>query len=122
MIQWLVLQYGGASRIISDIINDLAIRPKPGANDNNAKYSFFSHISDALQHVERLLKIVEINKQELENCLYSRATFNIFDTAPQDSYELDNKDDVEWLGLQESYWSRGLCCVQELVYNREKYQ
>ena len=76
MRQWLILQYGGASRIISVIINDLATRPKPGANDSNAKFSFFSHISGALQGVEKLSKIVEINKQELENCLYSRATLN----------------------------------------------
>ena len=74
--QWLILQYGSASRIICDIINDLATRPKPGANDSNARFSFFSHISGALQCVERLTKIVEINKQELENCLYSQATLN----------------------------------------------
>ena len=66
MRQWLTLQYGGASRIISDIINDLATWPKPGVSDSNARFSFFSYITGALQQVERLSKIVEINKQELE--------------------------------------------------------
>ena len=76
MRQWLIQKYGGASRIISDIINDLAVRPKPGANDSNARFSFFSHIFGALQRVERLSKIAEINKQELETCLYSRSTLS----------------------------------------------
>jgi len=76
MRQWLVQQFGGAFRIVSDIVNDLSIKPKPGANDKNAKFSFFSHISGALQRVEILSKITEINKIELERCLYSHAMFN----------------------------------------------
>ena len=91
MRHWLILQYGGVSRIISNIINDLAIRPKPGANNNNAKYSFFSHISGALQLKERLSEIVEINKQELENYLYSRATLNSL------SLILPHKTHMNWI-------------------------
>ena len=76
MRQWLISQYGGPSTIISDIINDLAVRAKPGANDSNARFSLFSHVSGALQRIERLNKIGEINKHELESCLYSHATLN----------------------------------------------
>ena len=54
MKQWLIQHYGGASRIINDIINDLSIRPKPNANDSNAKFTFYAHISGALQRLERL--------------------------------------------------------------------
>ena len=62
-----------------------------------------SHIY-ALQLKERLSKIVEINKQELENCLYSRATLNSL------SLILPHKTHMNWItkiwvGLQESYWS-----------------
>ena len=84
-------QYGGALRIVSDIINDLATSFKPGANDNDAKYSFFSHISGALQRLERLSKIVEINKLELENCLYSLATLNSLFLA------LPHKTHMTWI-------------------------
>ena len=76
MRQWLISQYGGPSRIISNIINDLASRAKHGANDSNAKFSFFSLVSGALQRIERLSKKGEINKLELDSCLYSRATLN----------------------------------------------
>ena len=87
MRQWLIQKYGGASRIISDIINYLAVRPKPGANDSNARFSFFSHIFGALQRVERLSKIAEINKQELETCLYSRSTLSSLSLVlPQKTY------------------------------------
>ena len=74
--QWLAQQYCEGSRIVSDILNNLAIKPKHGVNDNNAKYTFFSHISSALQGVERLSKITEINKIELESCLYFWATLS----------------------------------------------
>ncbi len=60
----------GSFRIISDIIDDLAVKTKPGVNDDNVKYSFFSHISGALQGVERLSKFTEINKVELESCFF----------------------------------------------------
>jgi len=46
------------------------VKTKPGVNDDNVKYSFFSHISGALQGVERLSKFTEINKVELESCFF----------------------------------------------------
>ena len=67
--------YRGASRIISDIINDLSLRPNPGAYDSNPRY-LFSYISSALYRVERLSMIAEINKLELKSCLYFRVTLN----------------------------------------------
>lgn len=90
MRQWLISQYGGPSRIISDIINDLSARAKPGASDNNARFSFFSHVSGALQRIERLSKIGEIDRVELNknNCLYSRATLNSLTAVlPQKTYQ-----------------------------------
>ena len=87
MRQWLISQYGGPSRIICDIINDLAARAKPEANDSNERFSFFSHVSRALQRIERLNKIGEINKHELESCLYSHATLNSLSSVlPQKTF------------------------------------
>ena len=80
LIYWII-------QLTGDIINDLAVRPKPGANDSNARFSFFSHITGALQRVERLSKIVEINEQELETCLYSRSTLSSLSLVlPQKTY------------------------------------
>ena len=40
---WLVQNYGGVSRIINDIIGDLAWRTKPNFSNNNAKFTFMSY-------------------------------------------------------------------------------
>ena len=78
MKQWLILNYGGVSRIINDIINDLSRRSKPNPNNSNAKLNFYAHISSALQRIERLSKVEGIDNLELETCLYSWATLSSF--------------------------------------------
>ena len=76
MKQWLIRNYGGVSRIVNDIINDLSRRSKPGPNNSNAKFTFYAYISSALQRLERLSKVDGIDILNLENCLYSRATLS----------------------------------------------
>ena len=76
MKNWLILNYGGVSRIVSDILNDLSRKRKPNSNNSTAKFSFYAYISGALQRMERQSKMVGIDKQELENCVYSQATLN----------------------------------------------
>ena len=76
MKQWLIRNYGGVSRIVNDIINDLSCRSKPGPNNSNAKFTFYAYISSALQQLERLSKVDGIDILDLENCLYSRATLS----------------------------------------------
>ena len=48
---WLVQNYGGVSRIINDIIGDLARRTKPNFSNNNAKFTFFDLTSSALLQI-----------------------------------------------------------------------
>jgi len=91
MKKWLIQQYGGASRIINDIINDLSLRPKPNANDSNAKFTFYAYISGALQRLERLSKVNCIDKVELESCLCSRATLSSL------SLVLPSKTYMKWI-------------------------
>ena len=76
MKQWLILNYGGLSRIINDIINDLSRHSKPSINNSNAKFNFYAHISSALLRIEKLLKVEGIDNLKLETCLYSRATLS----------------------------------------------
>jgi len=64
----------------SDILNDLSRKTKPSPNNNAAKYSFYAYISGVLQRMERLSKVMGIDK--LENCVYSRARLNSFIGAP----------------------------------------
>ena len=68
MKQWLIQNYGGVSRIVNDIFNDLSRRSKLCPNNSNAMFTFYAYISGALQRLERLSKV--------ENCMYSRETLS----------------------------------------------
>ena len=76
MKQWLILNYGGVSRIINDVICELSRRSKPATNNSQAKFAFYAHISGSLQRLERLSKVDGISANDLETCLYSRATLS----------------------------------------------
>ena len=76
MKNWLILNYEGVSRIVSDILNVLSKKMKPNPNNSTAKYTFYVYISGALQRMERQSKVAGIDRLELENCAYSRATLN----------------------------------------------
>ena len=70
MENWQISNYGGVSRIISDILNDLSRKTKPN-RITVLRSSFYACILGALQRMERLSKVGGIDRQELENCVYS---------------------------------------------------
>ena len=87
MKQWLITNYGGTSRIINDVINDLSRKNKPASTNSQGKFTFYGYISGALQRLERLSKVDEISQDELENCLYSRATLSSLSLIlPRETY------------------------------------
>ena len=87
MKQWLILNYGGVSRIINDVISDLSRRNKPASNNSQGKFAFYAHISGALQRLERLSKVDGISTNDLEICLYSRATLSSLSLVlPHEAY------------------------------------
>ena len=47
MKQWLILNYGGVSRIINDGICELSQQNKPASNNSQGKFAFYAHISGA---------------------------------------------------------------------------
>ena len=69
MKQWLILNYGGASRIVNDIVNNLSLKSKPESGSIGEKYAYYAAITSALQRLEKLAKVSSINKIELDNCL-----------------------------------------------------
>ena len=91
MKSWLIINYGGASRIVSDILRDLSRKPKPSNSNSGATFSFYAYISGAIQRLERLAKVRGINKAELETCLYSRATLTSL------SLVLPNHVHADWI-------------------------
>jgi len=62
MKRWLISNYGGVSRIISDILNDLNRKTKPNPNNSAQKFAFYACISGALKRKERLSKVGEIDR------------------------------------------------------------
>ena len=45
----LIRTYGGPSRIVNDIISNLALKPKPLASSKREKHTFYSAITGAIQ-------------------------------------------------------------------------
>ena len=57
MKTWLISNYGGSSRIVGDIINNLSKRSKPAPDNIREKFSFYSAITGAIQRLERLSRL-----------------------------------------------------------------
>ena len=57
MKAWLIRTYGGPSRIVDDIISNLALKPKLLASSKREKYAFYSAITGAIQRLERLSRV-----------------------------------------------------------------
>ena len=88
MKHWLISNYGGPSRIVGDIINNLATRTKP-TDKRKEKFTFYSAISGAIQRLERQSRISHINRAELESCLLSRSTpSSLINLLPIPEYDL----------------------------------
>ena len=76
MKTWLINNYGGLSRIIGDIINNLARKTKPAVGNRKEKFAFYSAITGAIRRLERLSRVNYIDKVELELCLLTRSTLS----------------------------------------------
>ena len=70
MREWLISNYGGASRIVNDTIMALGRRMKPAGNDQAERYVHLSAITSALQHLEKLICTNFALGAELRDCLY----------------------------------------------------
>ena len=49
MKTWLIINYGGPSRIVGDIINNLSRKSKPVGGNRKEKFVFYSAITGAIQ-------------------------------------------------------------------------
>ena len=74
MREWLISNYGGASRILNDTVMALGKRKKPAGNDCSETYLHLSAVLAALQRLEKLICTNPTLGAELKECLYSRNT------------------------------------------------
>ena len=72
----LICNYGGPSRSVGDIINNLSEGRKPTSNNRKKKFKFYSAITGVIQRLEKLSRVTHINRAELEFCLLSRSTLS----------------------------------------------
>ena len=63
---WLITNYCGPSRIVGDIINNVFRKSKPASGSRKKKFVFYSAITRAIQRLERLLRVNNIEGAELE--------------------------------------------------------
>ena len=55
MREWLISNFGGASRILNDTVMALGKRKKPASNDRSDRYLHVSAILAALQRLKELI-------------------------------------------------------------------
>ena len=88
MKTWLITNYGGPSRIVGVIINNLSRKSKPMVGNRKEKFTFYSSITGAIQRLKRLSRIDYSDRAELEACLLSRSTLSslvrLFSTSEYD--------------------------------------
>ena len=115
MKTWLISNYSGPSRIVGDIINNLAKRGKPAFNNRKEKFSFYSAITGAIQRLLRLLRVTHINGAQLESCLLSRSTLSsLINLLPIAEYDCWVRELCGWTGLQKSCWSGNFICFKQV--------
>ena len=66
MKTWCITNYGGPSKIVGDIFNNLSRKSKPASGSRKKKFVFYSAITRAIQRLERLLRVNNIEGAELE--------------------------------------------------------
>ena len=88
MRDWLIDTYGGAERIVNDILASLSRKSKPVASDRSQRYSHLSVILAALHRLERLAISGHINSSRFESALYSRTSLTcLTNLLPQPDYD-----------------------------------
>ena len=76
---WLITNYGGSSRIVGDIINNISRKSKPVVGNRKEKFVFYSLISG----------VKYIDRAELETCLLSGSTLSsLVRLLPTSEYNL----------------------------------
>ena len=89
MKTWLITYYGGPSRIVGDIVNNLSRKSKPVAGNRKEKFTFYFAITGAIQRLQRLSRVNYIDRAELEACLLSQSTLSsLFRLLPTSEYDL----------------------------------
>ena len=85
---WLYKKYGSPDTIVNDIISGLTSKRKLNPTTRKEKYDFYSEITRSLARLDKLIRVPEINVDDLETMLYSQQTLrSLFSSIPEDDID-----------------------------------
>ena len=121
MKTWLITNYGGPSRIVGDIINNLSRKSKPVHRSRKEKFVFYSAITGAIQRLERLSRVNYVDKVELETYLLSLSMLsNLVRLLPALEYDLWVREmTISGLDFKNSVGIETFNCHERVVSLRE---
>ena len=85
---WLYKKYGSPDTIVNDIISGLISKRKLNPTSRKEKYELYSEITRSLARLDKLIRVPEINVDDLETMLYSQQTIrSLFSSIPEDDID-----------------------------------
>ena len=72
--KWLITKYGGADRVVGDILEGVKQIQKPSPTSKKERYAFYADLTCALSRLDKLSKVPGIDLNNLATTLYSRNT------------------------------------------------
>ena len=121
MREWLVMNYGGAARILNDTVMALTRRKKPTANDQSDRYLHMLAILAALQRLEKLICSNPTLGTKFKECFYFQNTLTslskLLISQDYDKYIKEmTRQQLDWrnpLGLEMYECFRYICTMEK---------
>ena len=113
---WLFKEFGSPHTIVSDIISELAGKPKPNHNNDRQRYEFYADITLGIARLDRLARVPNVNIDELDSILYSRTTLlSLFKVLPiEDSKAFNHHMEMKRLDWKNPQGARTFAFFKEL--------
>lgn len=75
--KWLINKYGGADRVVGDILEGIKQIQKPSPTSKKERYAFYADLTCALSRLDKLAKVPGIDLNNLSTTLYSLNTLYV---------------------------------------------
>ena len=81
--KWMIREYGDPDTIVSEIVSSLSKKPKPVGDNLRERQKYFSNLCKSLARLDKLVRVPELDLDELDSILYSKANLRkLFETLP----------------------------------------
>ena len=69
----MIREYGDPDTIVDEIVSSLSKKSKPVGENQKERYNYFLNLSKSVSRLDKLVRIPEIELDELEAALYSKS-------------------------------------------------